>query len=147
MKISIGSDHAGYNIKEKIKQHLTKQYECIDMGCFNENRCDYPDIAKLVCESVNSDNNNNNENNTFGILVCGSGIGMSISANRFSHIRCALCNTTELAKLSRMHNNSNILAIGARLTDETLIYEIIKIFLNTNFEGGRHQERINKLSI
>ena len=144
MKIIIGSDHAGYSVKENIKDYFGEQVECIDMGCFNENRCDYPDIAKLVCENIK---NINDEHNTYGILVCGSGIGMSISANRFTHIRCALCNTTELAKLSRKHNNSNILAIGARLTDENLIYEIVKTFLNTDFEGGRHQQRINKLSI
>ena len=138
MHIIIGSDHAGFNCKEFVKSALEKQKHTFkDVGCKSEIRCDYPDIAKNVCNEING--------YTRGILICGTGIGMSICANRHSHIRCALCYDKHTTEMARKHNNANVLAIGARNTDQCVILEIIETFLNTPFEGGRHLDRINKI--
>jgi ribose 5-phosphate isomerase B len=139
MKIYIGSDHAGY----VFKKQLLNMYTCEDCGCFSNNSVDYPDIAKTVCTKINHDIDNNVK--SIGILICGTGIGMSIAANKYDNIRCALVYNNECASLTRKHNDANVLALGARMTTFDNIKSIIDIFINTEFEGGRHQNRINKL--
>ncbi len=140
IKIAIGSDHAGYEIKEKIISQYN-DYEFLDLGCFSLDSVDYPDFGHSVGLAVKQNKVN------IGIVICGSGIGISIAANKIKGIRAALCSTIEYAKLSRLHNDANVLAIGARLTDEEEIYKIIDTFLNTDFEGGRHLDRIQKIEI
>ena len=138
--IVLGSDHAGIMLKEQIKSYLLEEgYFILDKGCYTSESCDYPDIAELVCREINSE--------TKGILVCGTGIGMSIKANRYNHIRCGLCTNELMAEMTRKHNNANVLAIGARILDNDTSFKIITKFLNTEFEGGRHQKRIDKLNI
>jgi len=137
MKIYLASDHAGYAIKEKVKALLKiGSHEVLDQGPNDETRVNYPDFAANVCRKIQVDQE------ARGILICGSGIGMSIAANRFSNIRAALCRTLEEAELSREHNDANILCLGARTTDESLIFEIVKKWLESSFAGGRHSDRI-----
>lgn len=138
--IYLGSDHAGYDLKQKIKSYLEeKSYKAIDLGVFSvEPPADYPDIAREVAEKVL-------ENQTFGILICGTGIGMCITANRYQGIRAATCYTKELAETARKHNNANILCLGARVMKEEDAIRAVEVFLNTEFEGGRHEKRINKI--
>ena len=138
MKISIGSDHAGFELKQKIIEKYSS-FKFDDCGTFSTKSVDYPDFGHKVANSVLSNNVD------CGIVVCGSGIGISIAANRNKGIRAALCTSTEHAKLSRLHNDANVLALGSRLTDEKDIYAIIDIFLATPFEGGRHSDRIKKI--
>ena len=127
--IAIGSDHGGYKLKEEIKRYLEeKEIEYEDCGTFSKDRADYPEIAKTVALEIQ------NKQCDKGILICRSGIGMSIVANKFKGIRCAKCDNEEEAKYSKMHNNSNILAL-----------DIVDIWLETEFEGGRHQERIQMI--
>ncbi len=141
MKIAIGSDHAGYELKEKIKAFLTKEkYEFEDFGTNSSESVDYPDFAKRVSEAVLG-------GHEFGILICSSGIGMSMSANKFPGIRAAFCVSPELAKAGREHNNANVLTLGARFTDENLAKKIVKTFLETEFtDEERHMRRIKKMS-
>ena len=139
MKIYIGCDHAGF----EYKQHLLNIFTMEDCGCFSNDSVDYPDIAKIVCEKINNDLSNNIE--SVGILICGSGIGMSMAANKIPNIRCALVYETECAILTRKHNNANVLAIGGRTTGIEIVKDMIDIFLKEDFEGGRHTRRINKL--
>lgn len=137
-KISIGCDHAGFEVKEMILNLLNEMgYEMIDFGTNSSESVDYPIYGIKVGESVATKQVDK------GIVVCGSGIGISIAANKVTGIRAALCSTVEHAVLSRKHNNANVLAIGARLTNNQEIKEIVINWLNTSFEGGRHQERIN----
>lgn len=139
MQIIIGSDHGGYSLKNKIVEHLKEQgIEIIDAGCYSEESCDYPVIAKAVAKQVL-------ETGTKGILVCGTGIGMSIAANRFKGIRASHCTDTFTARMTRMHNNSNILCLGERITGSGLALDIVDIWINTEFEGGRHSRRIDML--
>lgn len=134
--IVIGCDHAGFELKSEVIGFLTaKGYEILDMGCNGEST-DYPLIAKKVCENII------NKKCDKGILICGTGIGMSMAANKFKGIRAALCSETYSAKYTRLHNNANILCMGARATGSGLAMEIVEVFLNTEFEGGRHQRRI-----
>ena len=139
--IVIGSDHGGYRLKEEIKKYLDeKDIKYVDYGCMNEERVDYPNIAKEVAKAIQSKKADK------GILICRSGIGMSIVANKFRGIRCANCHDEYTAKYSKLHNNSNILAIGA---DDVTVNEaicILRMWLATEFEGGRHQERLNIIS-
>ena len=135
--IIIGSDHGGYKLKEEIKKYLDeKEIKYKDLGTYEEKSVDYPDIASKVSQEVQK----NKENQ--GILICRSGIGMSIVANKFKGIRCALCHNEYTAKYSRLHNNSNILAMGADDVDINEAVCILRMWLATNFEGGRHEERI-----
>ncbi len=135
--IIIGSDHGGYKLKEEIKKYLEeKEIKYKDLGTYEEESVDYPDIASKVSQEVKK----NKENQ--GILICRSGIGMSIVANKFKGIRCALCHNEYTAKYSRLHNNSNILAMGADDVDINEAIRILRMWLATNFEGGRHEERI-----
>ena len=137
-KISIGCDHAGFEAKEMILNLLNEMgYEMIDCGTNSSESVDYPIYGIKVGESVATKQVDR------GIVVCGSGIGISIAANKVKGIRAALCSTVEHAVLSRKHNNANVLAVGARLTNSQEIKEIVINWLNTSFEGGRHQERIN----
>ena len=137
-KISIGCDHAGFEVKEMILNLLNEMgYEMIDFGTNSSESVDYPVYGIKVGESVATKQVDR------GIVVCGSGIGISIAANKVKGIRAALCSTVEHAVLSRKHNNANVLAVGARLTNNQEIKEIVINWLNTSFEGGRHQERIN----
>lgn len=136
--IAIGSDHGGYKLKEEIKKYLEeKEIEYTDCGTFDEESVDYPEIAKAVALEVQS------KQCEKGIVICRSGIGMSIVANKFKGIRCAKCNEEEEAKFSRMHNNANILAIGADYIDVNKAIRIVRTWIATEFEGGRHEARIN----
>jgi len=138
-QIIIGSDHGGYNLKQVIINHLNNiGYEVEDLGCYSTESCDYPVIAKAVSNKVL-------ETNGRGILVCGTGIGMSIAANRFDGIRASHCTDTFTARMTRMHNDSNILCLGERITGAGLAIDIVDIWLNTEFEGGRHQKRIDMI--
>ena len=138
--ICIASDHAGYNIKEYIKNFLLKKkIKIIDLGPFSKNSVDYPDYAKKVSRSIKS------KKNDIGILICGSGTGMAISANKTKGIRAAVCYNKSSTRLSREHNNANIIALGARLTKKKNISKLITIFLGTKFEGGRHLKRLKKI--
>lgn len=138
IKIAVGSDHGGLEYKEKILEFLkNKGYETIDEGTYSKESCDYPEIARKVANLVAEKKADR------GILICGSGIGMSIAANKVKGIRAALCSETTSARLSREHNNSNILCLGQRLIGETMAFEIVETWLNTEFAGGRHQHRID----
>jgi len=138
--IAIGCDHAGFELKKTLISALSKQgYEFKDMGC-NGERCDYPDIAEAVCSQVTSGKCDK------GILICGTGIGMSIAANKIKGIRAALCSDSYSTKYTRLHNNANVMCIGARVMASGLALELAEIFLKTDFEGGRHQTRINLIN-
>lgn len=135
--IAIGSDHGGYKLKEEIKKYLEeKEIEYTDCGTFNEESVDYPEIAKAIALEVQEKQCNQ------GIIICRSGIGMSIVANKFKGIRCAKCNDEEEVKFSRMHNDSNVLALGADYIDTNKAIRMVRIWLATEFEGGRHEERV-----
>ncbi len=139
-KISLGSDHAGYNLKEDIKKYLSKKkIRVIDLGPKINKSVDYPDYAKRVARHVSSKKTN------LGILVCGSGTGMAMSANKFKKIRAAVCYNSLSTRLSRRHNNANILALGSRLTKKNIALKLINIFLSTKFDGGRHLRRVKKV--
>ena len=139
-KIYISSDHAGYKLKEDIKSHLSKKKLSFqDMGPYNDDRVDYPDFAHKVAKKVKIDKNN------VGILVCGSGMGMNIVANRHKNIRAAQCFNLKSTKLSRLHNDANIITLGSRLLTKKIALNCVSVFLNTKFEGGRHLKRIKKI--
>lgn len=140
MKIAIAADHAGFKYKELIKSHLKSRFEVEDFGTFSEDSVDYPDFVHPAANSVE------NGNNVFGILICGSGEGVSITANKHQNIRCALCWEVEIAQLARQHNNANMIAIPARFVSENLAIEMVDTFLKTAFEGGRHSDRVSKIS-
>ena len=139
-KIFISSDHAGFKLKEEIKSHLSKKKLSFqDLGPFNDDRVDYPDYAHKVARKVKSNKRN------VGILVCGSGMGMNIAANRHKNIRAAQCFNLKSTKLSRLHNDANIITLGSRLLTKKLAINCVNTFLNTKFEGGRHSKRIKKI--
>lgn len=140
MKVAFACDHGGYISREAVLGYLKeKNIEVIDFGTFTEDSCDYPDYASKVCEKVV-----NNQVDK-GILVCGTGIGMSIVANKFKGIRCAHVTDSFSAEMTRRHNDSNVIALGARISKIADIIEYIDIFLNTEFDGGRHLNRVNKI--
>ena len=139
-KIFISSDHAGYKLKEDIKIFLNKKkYSFTDLGPDNDNRVDYPDFAHKVAKKVKINKNH------VGILVCGSGMGMNIAANRHKNIRAAQCFNLKSTKLSRLHNDANIITLGSRLLKKKNVMNMINIFLKTKFNGGRHTKRIKKI--
>jgi ribose 5-phosphate isomerase B len=139
-KICIASDHAGFNLKEQIKNHLINKYVSIfDLGPHLNKSVDYPDYAKKIAKRVKD------KKSDIGILVCGSGTGMAISANKIKGIRAAVCYNSISTRLSRQHNNANIIALGARLTKKNLSLKLVEIFLKTKFEGGRHLRRVKKI--
>ena len=138
MNLVIASDHAGYALKEKIKAYLEEQgHKVIDCGTNSEDSCDYPVFAKALCKEIND------KNAERGILVCGTGIGMSMAANKVKGIRAALCSDYFSAKFTRAHNDANVMCLGARVMGEGLALELVDIFLNTPFEGGKHLRRID----
>ena len=139
-KIFIASDHAGYNLKKNIINHFSKKQNFKDLGTFNPKKSvNYPDYAHKLCKKVSSNRKN------IGILVCGSGTGMVMSANRHKNIRAALCYSVKNTKLSRLHNNANIITLGARLIKKDIAFKCINAFFNTKFEGGRHTKRVKKI--
>jgi len=139
-KISLASDHAGFSLKEIIKKKLIKnKVKVLDFGPYNKDKVDYPDYAKKVARNISSKKTN------MGILVCGSGTGMAMSANKLRKIRAAVCYNSVSTRLSRTHNNANILALGSRLTNKREALKLVNIFLSTKFEGGRHLRRIRKI--
>ncbi|HAR87058.1 MULTISPECIES: ribose 5-phosphate isomerase B [unclassified Clostridium] len=140
MKIAIGSDHGGLRLKKEVIKHLEKKnIEVRDYGTYTEDSCDYPDFAEKVAEAVVA------KEYDYGILICGTGIGISISANKIPGIRAALCSDTFSAHATREHNNANILAMGERVVGTGLALDIVDAFLGSTFEGGRHENRVNKI--
>lgn len=140
MKIAIGSDHGGLRLKKEVIKHLEKKnIEVRDYGTHTEDSCDYPDFAEKVAEAVVT------KEYDYGILICGTGIGISISANKIPGIRAALCSDTFSAHATREHNNANILAMGERVVGTGLALDIVDAFLGSTFEGGRHENRVNKI--
>ena len=139
-KVSIASDHAGFEMKNKIIEYLeNNNFNLIDRGPANADSVDYPDFAKMVCTDLTDDNANR------GILICGSGQGMAMVANKHKGIRAALCVNEEMAELARAHNDANVLTIGARLIDESTAISCVDKFFSTPFEGDRHIKRVNKI--
>lgn len=138
--IAIGSDHGGFELKNVLIEYLKENgYDYMDFGCYDTTSIDYPDIAKLVCSEVAS------ENAKLGILVCGTGIGMNMCANKHKGIRAAQCSDTFSAKMTRQHNNANVLTLGGRVIGPELAKEIVHEFLTNEFLGGRHETRVNKM--
>lgn len=140
MTIYIGCDHGGFELKEKIKTAFPG-YKFVDFGTNTIDSVDYPDFASQVCEALKSDPTSR------GILICGSGQGMAMRANKYSHIRAALVWSNEVTRLSREHNDANVLCLGGRLIPSTEAVEFVKIFLQTEFAGGRHSVRVSKISL
>ncbi|MGH4051873.1 MAG: ribose 5-phosphate isomerase B [Clostridium sp.] len=141
MKIALGSDHGGFGLKKEIITYLeSKKIEVKDFGTYTQESCDYPDYALKVAEEVAAGNFE------FGIIVCGTGIGVSIVANKVPAIRAALCSDTFSAHATRQHNNANILTLGARVVGVGLALDIVEVFISAKFEGDRHQKRIDKIT-
>ena len=139
-KISLSSDHAGFKLKEIIKKSLIKKkIKVMDLGPKSNKSVDYPDYAKKDAKNII------NKKSDLGILICGSGTGMAMSANKFKKIRAAVCYNKASTRLSRQHNNANIMALGSRLTKRSDVMKLVNVFLNTKFEGGRHLRRVNKV--
>lgn len=138
-KIFIASDHAGFALKERLKAQFPN-YDWQDLGAFDEDRVDYPDYAHQLCKKVAGD-----DFKTLGVLMCGSGQGMAISANKNPGIRAALCWAPEIAALAKEHNDANVLCLSSRHIDEPTNFQIFEAFMNTNFAGGRHQDRVQKI--
>ena len=139
-KIFISSDHAGYKLKEQIKKKFSKKYKFFDLGTNNsKNSVNYPEYAHKLCKKVEINSKN------IGILVCGSGMGMSMAANKHKKIRAAVCYSAKNTKLSRLHNNADIITLGSRLTKKNTAFKCIDVFVNTKFEGGRHKKRVRKI--
>ena len=139
-KVFLASDHAGFLLKQTIVKFLIKRgIKILDLGPKNSNSVDYPDFAHLLARKMKKNKNN------FGILICGSGIGMDMTVNKHKNIRAALCYNIRSTKLSRKHNNANVIAIGSRLTKKNLALKCVSAFINTNFEGGRHLRRVKKI--
>lgn len=141
VKIAIGSDHGGYELKKLIVRYLQdSNHEITDCGCYAPESVDYPDFAEKVCDEVRSGASE------AGILICGTGIGMSIAANRHRDIRAALCHEAFTARMSREHNNANVLCLGERVIGSELALDIVRVWVSTDFAGGRHQKRLDTLS-
>ena len=138
-KVFIASDHAGFNLKKNIIQRFSKIQKILDLGPKTNDSVDYPDFAKKLSKKVIFNKG------SFGILICGSGMGMAIAANKTKNIRAALCYSVKNTKLSRLHNNANIITLGERLINKKKAFNLIKVFLSTKFEGGRHLRRVNKI--
>ena len=140
MKLAIGSDHGGIHLKEVLKKHLEeRKIECVDVGTYTEESCDYPDFALKVCREITEGNVDR------GILVCGTGIGMSLAANKVKGIRTALCGDVFSATMSREHNNANVICLGERVLGPGLAVCVLDAWLDTEFAGGRHQRRVDKI--
>ena len=140
-KVLIASDHAGFNLKKILIEELQGEIKFEDLGPFSENSVDYPDYAKKLSKKIDL------KNDLVGVLICGSGIGMSMVANRFKNVRAALCMNNKMSMLARQHNNANILVLGSRLISEQEAIKCLLVFLKTNYEGGRHQARLDKFNL
>ena len=140
-KVLIASDHAGFKLKKNLIEELQGEIKFEDLGPFSENSVDYPDYAKKLSKRIDL------KNDLVGVLICGSGIGMSIVANRFKNVRAALCMDYKMSILARQHNNANILVLGSRLISEQEAIKCLLVFLKTNYEGGRHQARLDKFNL
>ena len=139
-KIILASDHAGFELKETIKRFLIKKRKkVLDLGTKNTNSVDYPDFAHILSKKMKKDDNK------IGILVCGSGIGMNMAANKHKNIRAALCYDIKSTKLSRQHNDANVMTIGSRLTKKNVALKCVNVFIKTSFKGGRHLRRVKKI--
>ena len=138
-KILIASDHAGFKLKTQLIPLIEKKFKLNDLGPVNDNSVDYPDLALKLSKKISK------SKNLFGILICGSGMGMAMAANKVKNVRAALCYSTKNTKLSRLHNNANIITLGSRLTSKKKAIQLISLFLSTKFEGGRHLRRIKKI--
>lgn len=142
IKIAIGSDHAGFELKEKLKEYLSScGISFLDFGTHSTASMDYPDVAHLLAKAIVE------KKTEKGIIICGSGNGVNITVNKYDEIRSALCWNTEIAELARLHNDANVIALPARYISETEAIEIVKKFISTDFEGGRHLTRVNKIPI
>ncbi len=142
MKIALAADHGGYELKEIVKKHLEqKGMELLDLGCFVGDSVDYPNYGKACGEAVV-----NGDADT-GIVFCGTGIGISIAANKVKGVRCALCTSLFMAEMARKHNNANVLALGGRILAPELAMDIVDVYLTTEFEGGRHQRRVDLIDL
>lgn len=141
MKIYIGSDHAGVELKTLVKEHFSKRFDFEDAGTFSTESVDYPDFAHVVANNVL------NNSQSLGILICGTGNGMAITANKHAGIRAALCWSPEIAALAKQHNNANIIVLPARFISTEMAMDTLNAFLTAEFEGGRHQRRIDKINI
>ncbi len=140
IKLAIASDHAGFPLKEYIKKNFAaQQVEWLDLGTYSEESVDYPDFGKKIADAVA------NDDAPMGVAICGSGIGISIACNRNPKIRAAMCTDSTMARLTRLHNDANILCLGQRITGTEVALDILKVFLETKFEGGRHEGRVAKL--
>lgn len=139
-KVAIACDHGGYALKEEIKKRFAERFDFIDLGTHSTDSVDYPEYGRAVAKAVIGGQAGK------GILICGTGIGISIAANRFPEIRAANCTNSTMARLTRLHNDSNILALGARLIGLEVAFDIVDVFMSTPFEGGRHEGRVKKLS-
>ena len=138
-KILIASDHAGFKLKKQLIPLIEKKFKLNDLGPVNDNSIDYPDLALKLSKRISK------SKNLFGILICGSGMGMAMAANKVKNVRAALCYSTKNTKLSRLHNNANIITLGSRLTSKKKAIQLINLFLSTKFERGRHLRRIKKI--
>ena len=139
-EVILASDHAGFKLKEEIKKFLIKKRKkVLDLGTKNTSSVDYPDYAHLLSEKMKK------SKNQFGILICGTGVGMSMAANKHKNIRAALCYNIKSTKLSRQHNNANVMTIGAKLTKKNVALKCVNTFLKTDFDGGRHSRRVKKI--
>ena len=138
-KILIASDHAGFKLKKQLIPFIEKKFKLNDLGPVNDNSVDYPDLALKLSKRISK------SKNLFGILICGSGMGMAMAANKVKNVRAALCYSAKNTKLSRLHNNANIITLGSRLTSKKKAIQLINLFLSTKFEGGRHLRRIKKI--
>lgn len=141
MKIVIASDHAGFELKEFIKERLKNQIEFIDLGTFSSESIDYPDFAHPLAEKISK-----NEFN-FGLLMCGSGNGVAMTANKHRNVRAALCWNEVITRLARLHNDANVLVFPARFIDYNIVIPMIELFISTPFEGGRHAKRVDKINL
>lgn len=139
-KILIASDHAGFHLKEELKKHFTSEHEFIDFGPNSSDSVDYPDYAHILSQKISE------SKDSFGLLICGSGIGMSMVANRYKDVRAALCLNEKMAQLSREHNNANVLVLGSRLISCEEAIKCLIMFFNSKFEGNRHQARLDKFN-
>ena len=136
----IGSDHGGYELRQEVMEHLRQRgVDFVDVGCYEPVSCDYPDIAEKACRKITDGECE------LGILICGTGIGISMAANKIKGIRAACCSDTYSAKFTRLHNNANVLCFGGRVVGGGLAAELVDVFLDTEFEGGRHQRRVDKI--
>jgi ribose 5-phosphate isomerase B len=141
MKIIIASDHAGYELKERIIEHFNQEYEWENIGTFSSESVDYPDFAHPLAEKISD------REFEYGILICGTGNGIGMTANKHAGVRAAICWNVEIAALARQHNNANVLVLPARFITEEDAFKVVKTFFSTDFEGGRHQRRVEKINI